>query len=86
MLNHFVYVHTVAGALTFYMLLVGMRWFGGYLELDFEYGRHRWVGRVTDPLLELARRLIGQTAGPFDWAPIVVLVLVWFVRVLLTGV
>lgn len=83
--ENYLFMHLAGGALTLYMLLVALRWFGPYLELEFAHGRHRWVGRITDPPLELARKLIGQNAGPFDWAPIVVMLIVWFVRVLLIG-
>lgn len=86
MIDQMFYIHTVAGALTLYMVLVALRWLGPYIELEFGYGRYQWVSRLTDPPIELARKIIGQTAGPFDWAPVVVMLVVWFVRVLFTGV
>jgi hypothetical protein len=29
---------------------------------------------------------MGQTTGPFDWAPIVVMLVLWLLRMMLTGV
>ena len=74
-----------ASAITLYMLLVVVRWAGAWLELDTQQGRLQWVGRVTDPPIELARKAIGQTMGPFDWAPIAVLFVCWIVRILIVG-
>lgn len=85
MMTQILYLHLVGGALTFYMLLVAVRWFAPYLELDLSTGSRRWVGRATDPLIELARKALGQTMGPFDWAPIVVMLGIWLIRMVLVG-
>jgi uncharacterized protein YggT (Ycf19 family) len=85
MMTQILYLHLVGGALTFYMLLVAVRWFAPYLELDLSTGSRRWVGRATDPLIELARKAMGQTMGPFDWAPIVVMLAIWLIRMVLVG-
>jgi uncharacterized protein YggT (Ycf19 family) len=44
------------------------------------------VARLADPPVELARKAMGQTTGPFDWAPIVVMLVLWLLRMMLTGV
>jgi len=74
-----------ANVITLYMVLVIVRWVGAWIELDLEYGRLKWIKRVTDPPIDLARQAIGQVMGPFDWAPIAVLFLCWIVRILLAG-
>lgn len=85
MIDPVFYMHLVGGALTFYMLLIAVRWFAPYLELDLSTGSRRWVPRVTDPLIDLARKAMGQTMGPFDWAPIVVMLGVWLIRKVMVG-
>ena len=75
----------IASAITIYMMLVIARWVGAWIELDLEYGRLKWIRRVTDPPIDLARQAIGQVMGPFDWAPIAVLFACWVVRIILTG-
>jgi len=75
----------IASAITLYMLLVLLRWSAPALEVELETGRRKWIGRITDPPIELARRAIGQTMGPFDWAPIAVLLALWILRILLAG-
>lgn len=85
MMDASLYMHLVGGALTFYMLLVAVRWFAPYLELDLSIGSRRWLGRATDPLIELARKALGQTVGPFDWAPIVVMLALWLIRLVMVG-
>jgi uncharacterized protein YggT (Ycf19 family) len=85
-LTQILYMHIVAGAITLYMLLVGVRWFAPYIELDLSHGPRLWVARLADPPVELARKAMGQTTGPFDWAPIVVMLVLWLLRMMLTGV
>ena len=71
--------------LTLYMLLVIVRCVGAWIELDLDYGRLKWVKRITDPPIVLARQAIGQVMGPFDWAPIAVLFVCWIVRIIVAG-
>ena len=65
--------------LTLYMLLVLLRWFGPWLSLPVEEGRFRWISRLTDPLIDSARRIL-PPMGPVDFAPIAALLAVWFAR------
>lgn len=85
MMNEIFTMHLIGGAITLYMLLIALRWFAPYLEFDLAPPSRRWMN-IADPPIELARRLIGQTAGPFDWAPIAVLLVLWIIRVILAGV
>ncbi len=85
MMNEVFTMHLLGGAITLYMLLIALRWFAPFIEFDVSAPSRRWVN-LADPPIELARRLIGQTAGPFDWAPIAVLLVLWIIRVILVGV
>lgn len=76
-------VRTVYSLLTLYMMLILLRWLGPWLQLDI-YGRWRWLGRLTDPLVNKIRRFL-PPVGSMDFAPLGAVFLVWIVRVLLTG-
>jgi YggT family protein len=65
--------------LTLYMLLILVRWFGPYLELDLYAPRLRWIARVTDPFVSLLRRTL-PPLGPMDLAPLLSVLLMWLVR------
>lgn len=69
--------------LTLYMMLIILRWLGGWLGLEVEFGRLRWIGRLTDPLINRLRAIL-PSMGPLDFGPIAALLLVWLVRVLVT--
>lgn len=71
----------VYSVITLYMLLILVRWLGAYLELDL-YGRLRWVRRLTDPLLDLLRRVV-PPMGPIDLSPLAALGLLWLLRIIL---
>lgn len=75
------YFRIIYSALTLYMMLILLRWFGPWLTLDVERGRLGWISRVTDPLITRLRRVLPHM-GPVDFGPIAALVLVWFVRIL----
>ena len=64
---------------TLYMLLILVRWFGPYLELDFYDTRLRWIAQLVDPVLRAIRKLL-PPLGPIDLAPLVALLAIWFVR------
>jgi YggT family protein len=72
-------VRLLYAGFTLYMILILLRWFGGWLELDTEFGRYRWISRLTDPLLKRLRRLL-PSMGPIDFSPLAALVLAWFAR------
>jgi YggT family protein len=69
--------------LTLYMMLIIVRWLGGWLGLEVEFGRMRWVAKTTDPLINWLRKRLPHM-GPVDFGPLAALLLVWLVRVLVT--
>ncbi len=72
----------IGSALTLYMLAILVRWLAPYIELDLHTPRLRWIPRITDPLINLMRRLLPPT-GPMDWGPIAAVVSLWIVRLVL---
>ena len=73
----------IYAVLTLYMLLILARWLGPAMGLEVEFGRWRWVSKLTDPLINRLRRVL-PSMGPIDFGPLAALLLVWIVRVLLT--
>jgi len=69
---------------TLYMMLILLRWLGGWFGFETEFGRWRWIARVTDPLIDRLRSVL-PNLGPMDFGPIAALLLVWFARTLLVG-
>lgn len=74
----------VYSGLTLYMMLILLRWLGGWFGLDTDFGRWRWIARATDPLIDRLRRVL-PNLGPVDFGPIAALLLIWFVRTLLVA-
>jgi YggT family protein len=74
----------VFSGLTLYMLLILLRWLGGAIGFETDYGRWRWIARITDPLINNVRRVL-PNLGPMDFGPLVSLLLVWLVRTLVTA-
>ncbi len=72
-------IRLVGSALSLYMLLILLNWLGSWIDIDVRAGRLRWIGRATDPLIRLARRIL-PPMGPFDFAPIAALFAVWVVK------
>ncbi|MBM3288535.1 MAG: YggT family protein [Candidatus Hydrogenedentes bacterium] len=77
-------VAALYSGITLYMLLVLVRWFGPFLELDFYDTRLRWIARAVDPLLRAVRGVV-PPIGPMDAAPLVTVLLLWFVRTVAVG-
>ena len=71
--------HAVFSILTLYMMLILLRWFGPWLEVNTDAGRLAWVGRITEPLIQRMRRLLPHM-GPVDFGPLATLFLIWVVR------
>lgn len=72
-------VMAVYSGITLYMLLILVRWFGPYLELDFYDTRLRWIARAVDPLLRAIRNVV-PAVGPMDLGPLIAVLLFWIVR------
>ncbi len=72
----------VFSGLTLYMLLILLRWLGGAIGFETDYGRWRWIARITDPLIGALRRVL-PNLGPVDFGPMAALLLVWIIRELI---
>lgn len=71
--------HAVFSIFTLYMVLILLRWFGPWIEVNTNAGRLGWIGRITEPLIQQIRRVL-PPMGPVDFGPIATLFLVWLVR------
>jgi uncharacterized protein YggT (Ycf19 family) len=69
----------VYNLVTLYMLLLVLRWVGAALGFELDSGRWRWIGRVTDPLVRGVRQVV-PPLGPFDFAPVGTIIVVWLAR------
>jgi len=78
----------IVGALycgiTLYMLMILVRWFGPYIQLDFYDSRLRWIASAVDPLLRTIRKL-APAFGPVDIGPLFAILLLWIVRTVAVG-
>ncbi len=72
----------LGSALTLYMLVILLRWTAPWLELDLRARHLRWIPQITDPLINLMRRIL-PPAGPMDWGPIAAVMTVWIIRLVL---
>jgi YggT family protein len=84
MLMQAVLISALYSALTLYMMAILLRAAAPWLEIDLHGGLLRWLPRITDPLLKLARRILPDM-GPVDWSPIAAVVFIWIVRIVMTG-
>ena len=76
-------LHTCIGsALTLYMLALLIRWTAPWLELDLRKRYLQWLPRITDPLINLMRRLL-PPMGPMDWGPVAAVIAVWILRLII---
>ncbi len=80
----FMIASLLGSALTLYMLLILLRWTAPFLELELHGRWLAWIPKLTDPLIELMRRLL-PPMGPMDWGPIAAVVAVWIVRLIILG-
>ncbi len=76
--------NVIESVCTFYMLLILVRWFAPFLELNMHDVRYRWIGRVVDPLVGGVRRIL-PNLGPMDFGPLATLFIVWIVREVALG-
>ena len=67
---------------TTYMILVLLRWFGPFIEFDMSAPPwKRFVAIVDVPLARL--RQVVPSLGPWDPAPVALLLLVWLARTMI---
>jgi len=72
-------LRAIYSGLTLYMMLILLRWLGGWISFETDYGRWKWVAIVTDPLVGRVRRVL-PNLGPIDFGPIVAIFAIWLVR------
>lgn len=71
---------------TVYMMAILAVWLGP--KIDFDLSERRWgiwIVRLVDPLLKFLRKTLPYF-GPFDWTPIIALMILWIIRKILTGI
>ncbi|MCX8065096.1 MAG: YggT family protein [Candidatus Hydrogenedentes bacterium] len=74
------------GLFTLYMVAIIAVWLGPFI--DFNPRERRWgiyICRIVDPFLLILRKNLPYI-GPFDWAPIVALLIVWLLRRVIVGI
>jgi YggT family protein len=72
-------VQIVYSVLTGYMLLILLRWFAPWLELELDGARLRWIAGLTDPFIDKLRAWL-PPLGPMDLSPLLALLIVWLMR------
>lgn len=75
---------TIYCGLTLYMMALLLRWLGPWLEIEFQGPFLGLLPRVTDPLIQLMRRIL-PPLGPMDFAPLAAVMSVFIVRLILLG-
>lgn len=84
MSESFLVARIVYSVTTLYMMAVLFRWLAPYLNLELMQHRLRWIPQITDPAVQTVRRF-APPLGPWDWAPIVTVLLLWVCRTLFLG-
>lgn len=79
MIDNALIARIIHSGVTLYMMLMLLRWLGGWLEVDLGMPRLRWVTRATDPPIKLLRQFV-PPLGPWDWAPPLSVLLLWLCR------
>jgi len=73
------------GIITFYMLMVLVRWAAPWIRIDLNAREWAWIRYATDPVLRQARKMMPDMGGTMDWSFAAILVELWLVRMILTG-
>ena len=74
-------VRIAYSGITLYMLAILLVWLSSFIGLETDYGKGKFLKKITEPLLEAVRKAI-PPMGPFDMSPLVALFGLWFIRVL----
>lgn len=68
------------------MLAILAVWLGPYVDFDLRQRRWSfWIVRIVDPLIQIIRKKLPYI-GPFNWAPIIALLIVWLMRKIVVGI
>jgi len=71
---------------TLYMLAILAVWLGPYIDFDLHRKKWGlWVVKIVNPLLQTLRKHLPYF-GPFNWTPIIALLIVWLLRKLIIGI
>ena len=70
--------------LTLAMMGVLFRWAAPLLEVDLSRGYFRWLPGVCDPAIGALRKAL-PPMGAFDFGPPALIVLLWVLRIIVTG-
>jgi len=68
--------------LTLYMMALLLRWLGPWLELEFHGPVLRAIPAITDPLIQLMKRVLPHM-GPMDFSPLAAVMSVFILRLIL---
>jgi len=74
----------IHSALTLAMMGVLFRWAAPVLEVDLSQGYFRWLPGACDPAITSLRKAL-PAMGPFDFGPPALIVILWIVRIIVTG-
>ena len=75
----------IYAVITFYMLMVLARWAAPWIRLNLQSREWRWVYVATDPALRQVRRMMPDMGGAMDWSFPALLMVLWLIRMLITG-
>jgi YggT family protein len=67
-------------AIRLYEMVLIVRIFLSWIQHDENHPVIRWIYRLTDPILEPARRMIPVSAGGFDFSPIAVFIVIDIIK------
>lgn len=71
---------------TLYMLAILAVWLGPYIDFDLRQRKWSlWIVKIVDPLIQTIRKNLPYI-GPFNWAPIIALLIVWLMRKIIVGI
>ncbi len=73
---------TVYSVITLYMMAILSRWTAPFISLNIYQRGLRAIPALTDPFLQLIRRIL-PPMGFIDWSPVAALLLLWVLRVVL---
>ncbi len=71
---------------TLYMIAILAVWLGPYIQFDLRERKWgKWILIIVEPFLQIIRKKLPYF-GPFNWAPIVMLLIVWLLRKIIVGI
>ncbi|MFW5960646.1 MAG: YggT family protein [Chitinivibrionales bacterium] len=68
-----------------YEVIILIRVFMSWINPDPSHPFVYWISKITDPVLEPVRRLLPSNSMGFDFSPIIVMILLEFLKSILWG-